>query len=197
MQATQTTRRFHPGQIKYIVLSFALIASLAIGAAALTLGDAIPTIGRSDSHVVASAQRTSDELYALEANIAGSQVDGWQASVRQMTSDELWAIEASLVAAAARHQHNQSNQLMPDYRFIEQNLYLPESDLAPTTIGVDAMRFHEMNVDLPGLTTATAPDRRVLEEISWGHDFVRDGSDGSLLPSADDVPQSRPGQVMY
>ena len=84
-----------------------------------------------------------------------------------------------------------------DYQFMEKNLHLPGSDLAPATIGIDAMRFQEMNVDLPGWTTTTAPDWQVLEENIWGQDFVLDGSNGSLPPSADDLRQHHSGQVIY
>jgi|GEM_PF-5071835 len=68
---------------------------------------------------------------------------------------------------------------MFDYQFMEQNFHLP---VAPE----------------PTVTSSTAPNWRVLEENSWGEDFVFDTPDGySYYPSVDDVPQRRVGQVTY
>jgi hypothetical protein len=68
---------------------------------------------------------------------------------------------------------------MFDYQFMEQNLHLPSAP-APTS------------------PKSTAPDWRVLEQNSWGEDFVLDTPEsGSYYPSVDDVPQYDPGQVTY
>lgn len=125
MQATRTTRRFDLGQMKRMALATGLLGSLAIGAAALALTDQLPAIGGSESRVVTAPHITSDELYAQEASLVGSQVDGWQAIAAQITSDEAWAIEASLMAIAAAYQHTHTMQPTPDEAWaIEQALLL-------------------------------------------------------------------------
>ena len=87
------------------------------------------------------------------------------------------------------------------YQFMEQNLYLPVAGAAPSATSADDIRFMEQNLYLPGAVTNHAADWRTLEENSWGEDFVFAGwtldSTGSYFPSADDVPQTRPGQLAY
>ena len=139
MQVTQTTQRFDLGHSKHLAVAAGLLASLAIGAATVT--DQLPMFGASESRVVTAPQFTSDEVYALEAGLAASQVDGWQATAaqltsdaafayeanlelarvtgglaaaRQLTSDEGWALEASQIAAAAAAQNLTSTQLTSD-----------------------------------------------------------------------------------
>jgi hypothetical protein len=171
MQATIPTRRFDSRQIKQAALAIAILTSTAIGVTtAILVRDAADTdAGRTA--VVTSALTNREQAFGFQ--------------FMEMNLDLPTGGAASVV--------NRST----DYQFIEQNLHLPASDLVPATISVDAMRFQEMNMDLPSSTTTTAADWQVLEANSWGQDFVLDGSDGSLPPSADDVQQGRLGQVVY
>ena len=141
MQATTTTRQTRPGQFRQMIVAFGLLGSLAVGAAAMTLADALPLTGGSNTQAITSPQITSDQLYTLEAVAGASQIDGWQAHLplvtsdqafayeanlelaraidaqimaRQLTSDEGWALEASLIAEAAASQHSSMTQLTSD-----------------------------------------------------------------------------------
>jgi hypothetical protein len=85
-----------------------------------------------------------------------------------------------------------------DHRFMEQNLYLPSAGVASMIDSRDRQLFLEQNLNLPYQATSSAPDWRVLEENSWGENFVLTPQNQmSLYPSVDDVPQVRVGQVVY
>ncbi len=96
MQATTTVRQTRPGQFKQTIVAIGLIGSLAVGAAAMTLADALPLTGGSNTQAVTSPQITSDQLYTLEAVAGASQIDSWQARLPQVTSDQAFAYEANL-----------------------------------------------------------------------------------------------------
>ena len=133
MQATTTVRQTRPGQFKQMIVTFGLLGSLVVGAAAMTLADALPLTGGSDTQAVTAPQITSDELYTFESSLAGAQVDGWQATVAHMTSDEAWAVEASLVATAIAHQKALTNQLTPAQLWaIEQSQVVDSSSERPS-----------------------------------------------------------------
>lgn len=114
MQATETTRRFDGGQIKLLTAAAGLLASLVVGAAVLALTDQLPSFGGSGTKPETMRQISSDELFALEASLAASQVNGWQATVGQMTSDEAFAYEASVELARAYSSRDDSRQLTSD-----------------------------------------------------------------------------------
>jgi hypothetical protein len=85
-----------------------------------------------------------------------------------------------------------------DVQFMEQNLLLPGSNVAPAANpGVD-YRFREMNLELPGSVSSVAPDWRVIEQNSWGENFVFDASSSeSIAPIAIDAPQQLTGEIAY
>ena len=168
MQTTATTRSFDPRQIKRAMLALALATSLTAVATAFVVSDGGP-----------------------------SDTDGAAGSIAVTTGHSRF-----------------------DYRALEMNLQLPTgsfmpaagepiepTDVAPNvgrpagslrSAGIRDFRFLEMNLDLPGSSVSTAAHWKVIEENSWGEDFDFDSPDnGSLFPSVDDVPQIRPGQVIY
>jgi hypothetical protein len=135
MHATNTTRRFAPINIKQAAMVVGIAASLAAATLAATLvrDDA----GAGSGSVSARIAPPSYEF--LEQNLA-------------LPTGSL-PVTGSDAAA---------------YLFREQNLELPTgSVVAPPTIDY---RFLEDNLYLP-VSVAGAPDWRVLEENRWGEDF--------------------------
>ena len=75
MQATTTTRQTRPGQFKQMIVAFGLLGGTSsAGAAAMTLTDALPLTGGSNTQAITSPQITSDQLYTLKA-VAGALAD--------------------------------------------------------------------------------------------------------------------------
>jgi hypothetical protein len=147
MQATTTTRRFDPRQIKQAALAIAILTSAAIG---VTTASIVRDAGDSDSGrtVVASAPAAREQTFG--------------------------------------------------YQFMEQNLNLPSGEIAPATAPAIDYRFLEMNLDLPGSVTGVAPDWRMIEQNSWGEDFVLGGSTSGLIPpSVPDSPQQLSSESPY
>ena len=171
MQATVTTGRVNLGQIKKAALAVGIVASLAVGAMtiAMTKGDSGTPTGRSGATTSAIAAQ-SDVLSF------------------QFQEQNLELPTGSVAATASNRAHHQ---------FLEQNLELPTGGLAPATNGID-YRFHEMNLELPTGTAVATPDWRIIEENSWGEDFVFATPSGeSVAPSPDDVAQPRAGELTY
>ncbi len=171
MQATVTTRRFDSRQIKQAALAVGLITSLAIGA---TTASIVRDISGTDSSTAALA--------------------GAPAARSEMTSYTFREQNLHLPTTGAVQAANTNS----NYQFMEQNLYLQNDNVQPAAIGVDAMRFREMNLDLPGPIAAATPNWRVIEENSYGEDFIFAASGiDSLAPSPDDVSQLLTGEVIY
>ena len=137
MQETVTTRRFGPGQIKKAALVLGILASIAIGVTtAAIVRDA-------------SGTDTDRAVHTTTAFVRSREVFDYK--FREQNID--------LPTGTARPAVNPHS----NYLFIEQNLYLPASDVAP--------------------------DGRVIEENSWGENFALDtSSGGSLYPSLNDIP---------
>jgi hypothetical protein len=184
MQATVRAKRVNLGRVKTAVLGIGIVGSLAIGVALLasTRDDAAPA-APADTHSITWIH--SDEAWALEQELMlqndfyglGGATDSGPAG------DELpeEAIDARLAAE------------WPKAYFVAgQGEGLVGGEI------YDDIRFLEMNLDLPGAASTAAPNWRVIEENNWGADFVFEGTDGgSVAPSAEDVPQSRAGEVRY
>jgi hypothetical protein len=99
MQTTQTTRPFAFGQMSRMVVGIGLAASLAVGAATLTVTDRLPVFQDTERITVTAPAISSDALFALEAEQAIVQADARHAALPQITSDELYALEAALADA--------------------------------------------------------------------------------------------------
>jgi len=172
MQATTTTRHFGPAQIKQAALAIAILTSAAIGVTTATIVRDAADNDTGRASVVTSA--TANRF----------QVFGYQ------------FIEQNLDlptggAAPAMNSHS-------DYTFMEQNLNLLSSDIAPVASPSMDYRFREMNLELPGAVSSVAANWRVIEENSWGENFVFDAPTvETILPSADDIPQPLTGEVAF
>jgi hypothetical protein len=172
MQATTTTRHFGPEQIKKAALAIAILASTAIGVTTATIVRDASDNDRGRAAVVSSAALNPETLFSY-----------------QFMEMNLDLPTGTLTPAVTRYA---------DIQFMEQNLLLPGSSVAQATNPVVDYRFREMNLDLPGSVSSVAPNWRVIEENSWGEDFVFDGSTNeSIAPSANDVPQQLTGGISY
>jgi hypothetical protein len=148
MQATTTTRRFGPRQIKQAAVAIAILTSAAIG---VTTAAIVRDSGDADS---------SRAAFVTSSTVNREQAFG--------------------------------------YQFMEQNLNLPASDIAAATDSTMDYRYLEMNLDLPGTATDVASDWRLIEQNTWGEDFVLDdASSESVPPRATDALQKHMPESSY
>jgi hypothetical protein len=171
MQTSATTRRFDPRQIKQAALAIGVVASLAIGA--------------TTAVIVRDALEADNTRAGVAANPLASRERAFDYRFMEQNLD----LPSAGVTRAANDDFN--------YQFMEQNLYLPGDIGQPATRSYEAIRFREQNLDLPGSNAAAAPNWKVLEENSWGEDFVFETDERDSLPSSEDVPQLLAGEVAY
>jgi hypothetical protein len=172
MQATTTTRRFGPRQIKQAAVAIAILTSAAIGV--------------TTAAIVRDARDSDSSPMAIVASAAANREQAFGYQFLEQNLDLPTGIAAPTV-----NRHT-------DYQFMEQNLNLPASDIAAATDSTMDYRYLEMNLDLPGTATDVASDWRLIEQNTWGEDFVLDdASSESVPPRATDALQKHMPESSY